>query len=134
MWFVFEFDPSGRVYVNQRSWDKEFYKGHWSIVLGGHVHSGETYEQAVARELPEETGLQGEPFYMADFRKRIDPDDRENVRVFGYTANREPELDRAEFVGGEYMTDGGLRRKLMTKRFLPETPRLLRILNDYRLI
>jgi ADP-ribose pyrophosphatase YjhB (NUDIX family) len=45
------------VFVSQRTDDKEFYPGYWSIVFGGHVHAGESYEDAVLRELKEDRFL-----------------------------------------------------------------------------
>jgi len=60
MFFIF--DKKGRIFVTQRTKHKEFYKEYWSIVLGGHVNSGETYEEAAIRECKEETGIENKPF------------------------------------------------------------------------
>jgi isopentenyl-diphosphate delta-isomerase type 1 len=56
MFFVF--DGEGRVLVTKRTQTKDFFPGYWSIVLGGHVQAGETYEDAVVREIKEETGVE----------------------------------------------------------------------------
>jgi len=48
-------DEHGRVYVHRRSADRRLLPGIWDIV-GGHVEAGETPEQALAREVEEETG------------------------------------------------------------------------------
>lgn len=48
-------------------------QGHWSIPGGG-VNTGETLEAAVCRELQEETGLRGEPLFLAAVFERVMPD------------------------------------------------------------
>jgi mutator protein MutT len=48
-------DNSGRVYVQRRSPTLQLLPGIWDIV-GGHVEAGETPEQALGREIAEETG------------------------------------------------------------------------------
>jgi len=127
----FIFDRTGRVFVNQRTEDKDFYPGYWSIVFGGHVHAGEDYADAVAREAEEEAGVTGTPFLMASFKKRFDDMDRENVRVYGFVVDREPVLDRTEIRQGAFLKIDELDRKLGEEAFLPETARLYEILMDY---
>jgi 8-oxo-dGTP pyrophosphatase MutT (NUDIX family) len=48
-------DGRNRVYVHRRSANRQLLPGIWDIV-GGHVEPGETPEQALAREIEEETG------------------------------------------------------------------------------
>lgn len=48
-------DPAGHVFAHRRSADRRLLPGIWDIV-GGHVEPGETPEQALAREIEEETG------------------------------------------------------------------------------
>lgn len=127
----FIFDHEGRVFVNQRTYNKEFYPGFWSIVFGGHVHTGDTYEDTAVREAKEETGVTGKPFLMASFRKRFDVTDRENVRVFGFVANGSLRLDPGEILQGAFMSVNELEQKMGQEKFLPETTGLLDILKGY---
>ncbi|MEV8377343.1 GNAT family N-acetyltransferase [Kribbella sp. NPDC056861] len=48
-------DEQGRVYVHRRTAERRLLPGIWDIV-GGHLEDGETPEQALAREVEEETG------------------------------------------------------------------------------
>ncbi len=48
-------DEQHRVYTHRRSPERRLFPGSWDVV-GGHLDPGETPEQALARELEEETG------------------------------------------------------------------------------
>lgn len=48
-------DDQGRIFVTRRSPDRRLFPNCWDIV-GGHVEPGETFEQAMRREVAEETG------------------------------------------------------------------------------
>jgi isopentenyldiphosphate isomerase len=128
MFFVF--DDEERVLVNQRSEAKEIYPGYWSIAFGGHVLAGESYDGAVRRELREETGLETEPRLITSFQKRT-ADERENVKVYAVTADREPALFPDEIAQGRFMTLAEINEMLSRFDFLPETPTLLKILVEH---
>lgn len=61
----------GKVLLVRRGHDP--LQGYWSIPGGG-VNTGETLEAAVCRELREETGLIGEPLFLAAVFERLMPD------------------------------------------------------------
>lgn len=50
-------DGAGRIYVQRRSPSRALFPGCWDLV-GGHAEAGESVEQALAREVLEETGWQ----------------------------------------------------------------------------
>lgn len=125
MFFIF--DKKGRIFVTQRSSNKEFYKEYWSIVLGGHVDSGETYEEAVIREFKEETRIEGKPVFMKFFKQRI-PEEKENIKVYAFYTNKLPRVDPFEIKQGKFMTIEEMNNLLKKEKFLPETKVLLRIL------
>ncbi|WP_433164117.1 GNAT family N-acetyltransferase [Kribbella sp. CA-247076] len=52
---AFILDEHHRVYVHRRTADRRLFPGIWDLV-GGHLEPGETPEQALAREVEEETG------------------------------------------------------------------------------
>lgn len=48
-------NSEGRVYVQRRTLTRKVFPGTWDIV-GGHVETGESLQEAIAREINEETG------------------------------------------------------------------------------
>jgi 16S rRNA (adenine1518-N6/adenine1519-N6)-dimethyltransferase len=128
MFFVFDVD--GQVFVNQRSALKEMYPSYWSIAFGGHVLAGESYEGAAEREIREETGLTSRPFLITTFKKRT-ADERENVKVYGVTADTELVLFADEIEQGRFVTLAEINQMLGRFDFLPETDTLLKILIEH---
>jgi isopentenyl-diphosphate delta-isomerase len=128
MFFIF--DGQGRILVNKRVPDKDFFVGQWSIVLGGHVSSGDTYDDAVVREALEEADISSEPFRMGFFKKRL-REESENVTVYGFKTDREPNLLKEEIEFGKFMSYGEAMEKIEKEKFIPETGKLLPILRDY---
>jgi len=55
---VLLFNNEGRLALQLRSRNTSFCPGHWSTSAGGHVRSGETYEEAAMREMKEEIGIE----------------------------------------------------------------------------
>ena len=49
----------GRVLVHQRSHTKDIRPGAWDMAVGGVVGAGESYDEAIVRELAEEIGVVG---------------------------------------------------------------------------
>jgi isopentenyldiphosphate isomerase len=58
---VFLIDEAGRIYLQKRSIEKAEHPGKWDSSASGHVDSGESYEEAAARELEEEIGVKASP-------------------------------------------------------------------------
>ncbi len=121
------FDNEGRVLVTKRTEEKDFFPGYWSIVLGGHVQVGETYEEAVKRELLEEVGISGEPSFITSFKKRI-PEEKENVKVYRVVAEGPITLNPEELSVGIFLDREDLEDELAGRNLLPETPILLEML------
>ena len=119
MFFVFS--PDDKILVTKRSDDKVFFPGYWSIVLGGHVKSGETYDEALISEMKEEINTVGEYEKLGDFIKDIE---EEIEHVYLYKVKVEPDkidlLDK-EFQRGEFWNIEKIKRKVKELDFLPET-------------
>jgi isopentenyldiphosphate isomerase len=128
MFFVF--DPKKRVLVTKRTLNKDFFPGFYSIVLGGHVQSGESYEEAVVREIEEEIGISAKPYLISFFKKRI-PEEKENVKVFGVVVKEKLKLNEDELESGEFLEFEELDDRMEKEEFLPETEILYSILFAY---
>ena len=55
---------SGEVLIQKRSLNKILNPGVWDVSVAGHIHFGETYNDAVIRETLEETGINIECFKL----------------------------------------------------------------------
>ncbi len=128
MFFVF--DSEKRILVTKRTQNKDFFPGFYSIVLGGHVQSGESYEDAAVREIREEVGISAKPYLISFFKKRI-PEEKENVKVFGVVVKDELKLNEDELESGEFIEFDELDKWMEKKEFLPETETLYSILFAY---
>lgn len=125
--FFYLFDKQGKIFVSQRTANKEFYPEYWSIVFGGHLQAGETYENAVVREAKEEAGIEAEPVFITFFKKRLDEEDKENVKVYKLVTEQKPKLESNELKQGKFLTAEELGQKLKEDKFLPETDKLYQI-------
>ncbi len=54
---ILVFNDQGELYLQKRSATKDLYPSLWSLSVGGHVASGETYDQAAKKEMREELGI-----------------------------------------------------------------------------
>jgi len=64
---VIVFNHQGEIYLQKRSNSKDTDPGKWGIAVGGHVASGQTYADAVERELWEELGVKGKPQFITKY-------------------------------------------------------------------
>jgi isopentenyl-diphosphate delta-isomerase type 1 len=128
MFFIF--DDEDKVLVTKRTKTKDFFPEYWSIVLGGHVHAGESYEEAVVREIEEEVGLKAKPFFISSFKKRI-PEEKENVKVYGVAVKDRIILNDEELEKGEFLDLEEMEEKLKNQDFLPETEILFSMLKRH---
>jgi len=64
---VFVRDSEGRVIICKRGPNKKNDPNKYDLTACGNVDAGETYEQASARELMEETGIKGSPVMLDKF-------------------------------------------------------------------
>jgi isopentenyldiphosphate isomerase len=131
MFFIF--DKEGRIFVSQRTKNKEFFREYWSVGLGGHVNTGETYDEAVVREAKEEANMDEKPFFMGSFKLRIpNKSDNENARVYGFITDKKLKFDQYEIKQGSFMTIEEMEEKITKEKFLPETKDLLKILKEFK--
>ncbi|MGW9448685.1 NUDIX domain-containing protein [Streptomyces sp. NPDC055632] len=63
-------DERGRILVHRRSEQVSRFPGFYEVMVGGAANVGESYEQAVARELAEELGVRALPRPLFTFFNR----------------------------------------------------------------
>jgi len=128
MFFVFNFE--GKVLMTQRSEDKRFYPGYWSIVLGGHVTSGLSYEEALEKEIKEELGVRGDYEKIGEFKKDI-KEEKENVKLYKTEVDpHQVELSPEEFKRGKFIPIDKIEEERKKKDFVPETEEVLDLLKE----
>ena len=71
---VLIFNTKKQLLMQKRSKTKDTFPGYWVFSVGGHVHSGDTYDNTVKREMAEELGTS---FPITPFKKFIEPSDGE---------------------------------------------------------
>lgn len=122
--FVLVRRSDSRVLIHRRSDDKDLWPGWWDIAIGGVVASGESYDDAAARELNEEAGIDVVPRFVST--GTYEDDDVAlvahcyEVLHDGPVENRDGEV--AEF---EWVTIVELETLVSTRRFLPDSLYLL---------
>ncbi len=123
MFFVKSKDD--KILVTKRSEDKEFFPGYWSIVLGGHVVSGDTYEETISKEMKEEINTIGEFTKLGEFVKDIE-EETEYVNLYQVHVNKDDiKLLDKEFEEGEFWSKKKIMEELDKRNFLPETYKVI---------
>ncbi len=119
MFFVFT--PEGKLLMTRRSEDKRFFSGYWSIVLGGHVKSGLSYDEALKKEMEEEIGLVGDYELLGSFSKELE-EEKENVKLYKIVVDPgKIELSPIEFESAHLIETKDIEKELEDKKLLPET-------------
>ena len=102
---VFLFDRRGRLFLQKRSQNKDSWPGAWDSSCSGHVDSGETYAEAVVRELGEELGWTP-PEALAEVLKvdACSETGQEFVILYRGLADGPFDLNTDEIIGGDWLT------------------------------
>jgi isopentenyldiphosphate isomerase len=129
--YVIVFDPQGRLLIHRRSDRKDIWPGWWDIAIGGVVSAGESWEQAVRREVAEEIGIEiataaGDAHPEPIGGGRYD-DDHLSVlgRCYRIVIGGPVTFADGEIVEAEWVAPGALRDLLGERRFLPDSLALL---------
>jgi isopentenyldiphosphate isomerase len=128
---AFVFDRKGKVFVAKRSKRKAVYPGLLDVSVAGHVDTGETYHQAVIREIFEELGVRPKKIRkLLKFRFKTVP---ENAFVTQYSAEieRAGKLNKYEIESGKFMEWDEMRRMARKQpwKFMPTSIAALEIYN-----
>ncbi|MBW2977696.1 NUDIX domain-containing protein [Candidatus Woesearchaeota archaeon] len=114
---VVVFNSKGEIFVHQRSHNKKIFPGYYDYAFGGSVIVGESYEQAAARELEEETGISNvEIKPLIDFNWRSDTLNY-NAQVFYCLWDGEINIQKEEIEKGFFVSLEEFEKMLKTEKF-----------------
>lgn len=100
---VLVFDHQRRVYLQQRSLEKDTYPGYWTSSVSGHVDQDEKYLQAAYRELREELGLV-EPCIKLGKLLPQPATDQAFAAVYAVRTSMQPLPNYREIMGGHFFS------------------------------
>lgn len=106
---IFVFNSAGEIFIQRRSAYKDKHPLKLDSSAAGHVDPGESYETTASRELEEELGITA-PIQRVLSVKAQPQTDQEHVVLFSAVTDRQPVLNEAEIVAGEFMTRERLTR------------------------
>jgi len=129
--YFFVFGKDYKVLVSQRSATKDVFPEYWSILLGGHLSAGETFEEAAVREILEETGVENEIFFITDYKNFWNKKDLELAKVYGVIADENFKIDKSEVKQCFFLALEEAKKLLATKKTLPETNDMIKILEQF---
>ena len=98
------FNSSGELFLQKRALTKDLLPGKWDTSVGGHFRPGEKPEEALRREIEEETGLNNLKCRFVMSYIWNSPREREFVYAYITETNEVPVIDRNEIDEGRYWT------------------------------
>ena len=88
------FTSDGKIVVPKRSANRKVFPGCYDCSVGGHVSSGENYEQAAYRELEEELGIIGVVLEEIAYFKPSDIDTSSFSKLYKLVYDKELDYDK----------------------------------------
>jgi isopentenyldiphosphate isomerase len=100
----------GRVFLQRRAAWKDIQPGKWDTSVGGHLNRGESFEQALRREMKEELGLDPRlPVELLHEYLWRSPVESELVRTYRCVSSGPFQLQASEIDAGAFFTVEELR-------------------------
>lgn len=118
--YVLVWDPSGRIFVHQRSFQKDVYPGFWDLCITGVPRIGESYEEAARRELQEEIGVVDARITELFSIRYQDAHTNVLGRVYSCGTSARPVIQESEIVDGFFVDQGRLPELLAAEKFCPD--------------
>lgn len=109
------------VLIHRRAEHKDVWPGRWDLAAGGVVASGETYEQAAARELSEELGITEAVLTRVGTTPFENDEVRAIAAVFIADWDGPVHFDDGEVVEARWVGPTELRRRVLDDRFVPDS-------------
>lgn len=96
-------NSKGEIFLQRRGPQKDTFPGVWDTSVGGHVLPGEEFDEAAARELAEELGIEGQPTRIGD-HPACEETGMEFVAVYELVTDQPPRWDGIEVADGQWMS------------------------------
>jgi isopentenyldiphosphate isomerase len=126
---VLIFDNFDRMALQLRSDKVDWCPGHWSTAVGGHVLSGETFEQGAKREMLEELGVDIDLEFLFKDLYIVPPERKKLLSVYRAVYEGEFKFEEGKIVDCKYFTLDEIKNMIdRGEKFHPE---LLFILNKH---
>lgn len=128
-------NPSGQIFLQKRSENKKTQPGKWDSAVGGHVKWKETIEQALEREMFEETKLKSSNISLRAQYIWKDHEESEMVFSFVQVTEQEPKVNPKEASQGRWWTVSQIEespQEIFTSNFLHELPEIKAIIRKIR--
>jgi isopentenyldiphosphate isomerase len=115
----------GALLVHRRADDKVLWPALWDVAAGGAVDQGETYEDAAARELAEELGIDGIGLVAVGGGRFRDGAVNEHLRIYSGRWDGEVRADPAEVAETAWVAPEGLAGWLGDHAVVPDSMALI---------
>lgn len=100
--YILVFNPGGQLFVHKRTASKDVYPAHHDVAVGGVLASGESYDDAAARELEEELGVRVPLRRLFDLRFEAEGNAVNGV-AYSCTTEGPFRLQEAEIESGRFV-------------------------------
>lgn len=129
---VFVRNRHGDLFLQKRSANKHIQPGKWDTSVGGHVETGQSYEEAARKEAAEELGIPADASirlkFSHDYVWRSDVE-TEHIRTFLIEYEGPFKLQPEEVTEGRFWTVGELKAAAGTGILTPNLEEELHLLN-----
>lgn len=115
---VLVFNSRGDLFLQKRSRDKDIQPGKWDTSIGGHLDLGETFDQAVRREMKEELDISAPVRHIYDYWMCSDVE-TEYVRTYLCTYDGAINFNTNEIENGRFWSREEIEEKISIGIFTP---------------
>lgn len=124
------FNNKRELFLQKRALTKDLLPGYWDTSVGGHVSPGESADEALKRETPEELGLK--EFSYKFIKKYIWESRLERELVYSFTGSSEntPVINKEEIDDGRFWSLEEIQQNLGKNIFTPNFEHEFNLLNS----